>query len=86
MKLHKLMTDGTIVEFGPDEIMNGFRAVFYVPTDEDVTLCLIDDDVTSIQTIGNNKQTTEIYNLAGQRINKAQKGIHITNGKKIYIR
>ena len=86
MKLHKLMTDGTIVEFGPDEIMNGFRAVFYVPTDEDVTLCLIDDDVTSIQTIGNNKQTTEIYNLAGQRINRAQKGIHITNGKKIYIR
>lgn len=28
----------------------------------------------------------EIYNLSGQRVNKAQKGIYIVNGKKIVIR
>ena len=44
-----------------------------------------DDDPTSIQTIDNGQQTTEgaIYNLAGQRIQKMQKGINIVNGKKI---
>ncbi len=44
-----------------------------------------DDDPTSIQTIDNGQQTTEgaIYNLAGQRIGKMQKGINIVNGKKI---
>ena len=28
----------------------------------------------------------EIYNLSGQRVNKAQKGIYIVNGKKVVIR
>ena len=44
-----------------------------------------DDDATSIQTIDNGQLTidNEIYNLAGQRINKMQKGINIVNGKKV---
>ncbi len=44
-----------------------------------------EDDATSIQTIDNGQQTTEgaIYNVAGQRMNKMQKGINIINGKKI---
>ena len=44
-----------------------------------------DEDATGIQTIDNGQQTTEgaIYNLAGQRLNKMQKGINIVNGKKI---
>jgi len=45
-----------------------------------------DDDATSIKTIDNGQQTTEsgvIYNLAGQRIQKMQKGINIVNGKKV---
>jgi hypothetical protein len=45
----------------------------------------LEDDATAIETIVNGQQTTEgaIYNLAGQRINKMQKGINIVNGKKI---
>ncbi len=44
-----------------------------------------DDDATAIQTIDNGQQTTDgtVYNLAGQRMNKMQKGINIVNGKKI---
>ena len=44
-----------------------------------------EDDPTAIQTIDNRQQTTNgaIYNLAGQRLSKMQKGINIINGKKV---
>lgn len=44
-----------------------------------------EDEATSIQTIDNGQWTTDgaIYNLAGQRISKMQKGINIINGKKV---
>lgn len=45
-----------------------------------------EDDSTAIRTIDNGQQTTDgaiIYNVAGQRIQKMQKGINIVNGKKI---
>ena len=35
------------------------------------------------QTTDNREGTTEIYNLAGQRLSKPQKGINIINGKKV---
>ncbi|MBO7069418.1 MAG: hypothetical protein J6W52_12235 [Bacteroidaceae bacterium] len=44
------------------------------------------DDATGISTIDNGQLTIDnaaIYNLAGQRVNKAQKGIYIVNGKKV---
>jgi hypothetical protein len=42
-------------------------------------------DANSIQKIDNAQKTTEdaIYNIAGQRLNKVQKGINIINGKKV---
>jgi hypothetical protein len=45
-----------------------------------------DDDATGIETIDNGQLTTDngvIYNLAGQRLQKMQRGINIVNGKKI---
>ena len=44
-----------------------------------------EDDATAIQAIDNGQQTAEgaIYNVAGQRLNKMQRGINIINGKKI---
>ena len=44
-----------------------------------------DDDATGIEAIENGQLTIDdaIYNLAGQRLNKMQKGINIVNGKKI---
>ena len=47
----------------------------------------IDDDATGIESIQNSNLKIQndgaIYNLAGQRIQKMQKGINIVNGKKI---
>ena len=44
-----------------------------------------EDDATAIQTTENGQQTTDgaIYNVAGQRMNKMQKGINIVAGKKV---
>ena len=41
-----------------------------------------EDDATGISNLDADADET-IYNLAGQRINKAQKGVNIVNGKKI---
>lgn len=51
-------------------------------------ITLLDEDPTSIQTIDNGQQTTDgaIYNVAGQRIGKMQRGINIVNGKKIFVK
>lgn len=43
-----------------------------------------EDDATGISNLNlNNNANEAIYNLAGQRLNKMQKGINIINGKKI---
>lgn len=50
------------------------------------TFIFEDDDADGIETVDSRQQTTDnspIYNLAGQRISKMQKGINIVNGKKI---
>ena len=45
---------------------------------------VFDDDATGIVSpLGETEEGAAIYNLAGQRINKMQKGINIVNGKKI---
>jgi Leucine-rich repeat (LRR) protein len=44
------------------------------------------DLITGVHEIDNSQQTTDnspIYNIAGQRLNKMQKGLNILNGKKI---
>ena len=48
-------------------------------------LLSFDDDPDSINTIQMNDEESgnAIYNLAGQRLNKMQKGINIVNGKKV---
>lgn len=44
-----------------------------------------EDDATAIENVNANvnDNNTVIYNLAGQRLNKMQKGINIVNGKKV---
>ena len=47
-----------------------------------------EDDPTSIRTIYSVQSPTNdaIYNLAGQRMGKMQRGINIVNGKKVFIK
>ena len=52
------------------------------------SLVLSFDEATSIQSIENGQSSLngEIYNIAGQRVNKATKGLYIINGKKVVIK
>ena len=65
----------------------------YLSTSYDVTssdvrafTIVFDDDETGIKAIEDEQVNGAIYNLAGQRLNKVQKGINIINGKKVLVK
>ena len=68
-------------------VIRGFRWFIYLKTPESTGAKIaldVDGDVTSIDAIDNGQFATDaIYNPSGQRVNKAQKGIYIINGKKV---
>lgn len=77
-------------EFHPNTAgtINAHRA--YVPAEESnptkaLMLVFEEEDPTGIENVNGNLNLNDeaIYNLAGQRINKMQRGINIVNGKKI---
>ena len=77
-------SDGHIQKAGAGASIKGFRAFFEVPAGNNIKALVFDgEDATGIKTL--NLETTDaaIYNIAGQRIQKTQKGINIINGKKI---
>ena len=61
------------------------KAYLDVPASEVKAYYFFGDGTTGIETVENGQaaEKTVIYNLAGQRIGKVQKGINIVNGKKI---
>ena len=44
------------------------------------------DETTGIKTVATTKANGEIFNLNGQRVVKAQKGLYIINGKKVLVK
>jgi hypothetical protein len=46
----------------------------------------VTDVATAITTINANVEAKGIYNMNGQKVNKAQKGLYIINGKKVVIK
>ncbi len=83
--IYGVTTDGHIMKAGSTASIKGFRAYFDVPTASEVKALSFDgEDATAIQTIdGQHASDDAIYNVAGQRIQKMQKGINIINGKKV---
>lgn len=70
----------------PSGVIKPFSAYVYYHNYNDVyAFCFNEDDAVGIEAIDNGQQTTdnEIYNLAGQRLSKMQKGIYIVKGKKV---
>jgi hypothetical protein len=45
-----------------------------------------DDDEDAIKSLFETQDNAEIYNLAGQRLSKLQKGVNIVNGKKVLVK
>ncbi len=73
---------------GNDATLKGFRAYFTIDSSSPVKALSFDfdDDATGISLMEDGRSQMEdgaIYNLAGQRLSKTQKGINIVNGKKI---
>ena len=64
--------------------MKAFRAYIHDKSGASSVKLFIDDVETSIDAInGVEAENGIIYNIAGQRLNKVQKGINIVNGKKV---
>ena len=83
-------TDSSIKKLTSGSI-KGMRAIFNIPVVNNVKALTIrfGGDADGIMTIENGQVTidnSEIFNLAGQRVNKAQKGIYIVNGKKVLVK
>ena len=70
--------------------VGAYRAYFTVATSGAVKALNFDfGNATGINSIANSQQpiaNSSIYNLAGQRMSKMQRGINIVNGKKIYVK
>ncbi len=67
--------------------VNANRAYLTAPS-SGVKAFFFGDEATGIQAIDNGQTTTEgaIYNLAGQRLSKMQKGINIVGAKKVMVK
>ena len=83
--IYGMTTDGHIQKAGATASIKGFRAYFDVPVGSEVKALTFDgEDATGLKDIKDlNDSNDLIYNIAGQRIQKMQKGINIINGKKI---
>ena len=83
--IYGVTTEGRIAKAGPEANIKGFRAYFDLPSGAEVKALVIDgDDATGISPLLTSPEDEgQVYNLAGQRLNKVQKGVNITNGKKI---
>lgn len=90
MNVLQNQSDGTITD-DPANIP-AFRAFFSAKNSlssdvNEVRMIFDDDDATSINGLNEGvNDNTPIFNLAGQRLQKMQKGINIVGGKKVLIR
>lgn len=82
-------SDGRIVKAGSGASIKGYRAYFTgVPAGSGIKGFVIDgEDATDIGLVqmveGSDKP---VYNMSGQKVQKAQRGIYIINGKKVVIK
>ena len=82
--IYGITPDGKIRKAGPEASILGLRGYFDIPAGTEVKGFVFENGATGIKTLFNSPLKGEdIYNLAGQRQNKAQKGINIVNGKKV---
>ena len=79
--------NGAIYKSAGNTSMKAFRAYLKVKNANADVKLFIDGIETGISEInGTAVESGAIYNLAGQRVSNAQKGIYIVNGKKVIIK
>lgn len=81
-------TSNEVVKLSEAGNLKGMRAYFNAPASASVKM-YINGIETGIGQIDNEQLTIDnahIYNIAGQRLTKAQKGVNIINGKKVLVK
>ena len=83
--IYGVTTEGRIAKAGTEASIKGFRAYFDLQSDAAVKALFIEDgnETGIVSPVGETEEGASIYNVAGQRLNKMQEGVNITNGKKI---
>ena len=76
-----------VVEADAQPTVGANRAYLTVPAGSEVKAFVLGGNADAIQTVETETaQNGAIYNLAGQRVEKAVKGIYVINGKKVVIK
>lgn len=78
-----LQTQGEVTGFyclDKTRVVPAYRC--YLNVESNVKAFVFSDDATAIKAIASSHNKSVLYNLSGQRISKAQKGINIVGGKK----
>lgn len=67
--------------------IHGSRAFYTAPAEaQAVSAFLLEDNVTGIEEIETSADKAPIYDLSGRRVAKAEKGVYIQNGRKIFVK
>ena len=84
---HVLNTSGKLAKATASASMKGFRAYFDAPASARM-LISIDGETTGIAsiTVDGELKMESVYNLNGQKVQNAKKGLYIVNGKKVVIK
>ena len=79
------LTFGTV---NPESVAIPANKAYLAVTKTDATRLTVtfNGETTGIKTLESSVDTKSIYNLNGQRVEKAQKGLYITNGKKTIVK
>ena len=81
------IAQGAIYKSKGETSIKSFRAFLKTKTGVAGIKLYIDDVEDGIQTLSDaNENGENIYNVAGQRMSKTQKGINIVNGKKVIVK
>lgn len=62
------------------------RAYLTAPANNPVKAYFFDDAVDAIKSVDAEAGNAEIFNVAGQRMSKLQRGVNIVNGKKVLVK
>jgi len=89
--IYGVTPDGRIMKGSANASMKGYRAYFELPTDADTSKLVITVDGETVATGIDamemlNELNDDIYDLQGRKVNHAQKGVFIQNGKKVLVK
>lgn len=79
---------GRIQQAGSSASIKGFRAYFDLPASASAPSISFEDAATGIKTVitaDELNQNGEVYNLNGQKVQNAHKGLYIVNGRKVVV-